>query len=165
MFDPIVLKGTFGIFATALILTLFEIGFFYTVMVPGIENNFHKSAQKLAKEINFNVNDDTANKIKDFGEFAEQVEQRKIEQNNSIVKRNCILIIFGIIIALFFIKNKISTVDSIINTIGETNLKISMLTVSILILFQIYFYYNIGKVFSYPNDTELLYIIQDHANS
>lgn len=175
--------SVFSIVLTAIILSIYEILFFYLNIVPqikdGIKSKFEEIEQLLNdKDINMRndprykklinimelynklVIEDGDTKTEDEIDIILQVlmekEQELIEQINTYTIATAITIIFILIFVLAFLYFGIS------NSVGPGNshifvtpVLVSIITVGLLICFQVSFYF-FGKEYNYPSDNELL---------
>jgi hypothetical protein len=175
--SPDGLRGMFNIFLTATILTIFEIIFFYKIVVPGVENSMENGIKKvgkiIAKMINnrestssesdillnqlINIFKENNNPIPKTFASREYLITNKINNYTKITGIIIIIILVSLLVGIYYnLKNK---------TNGDTQLVTpiltSILTIIVLISFQIMFYFFSLK-FNYPGsegDNELLYFM------
>jgi len=154
------LSGGLSIVLTAVILTAFELVFFYIIVAPGVitqmENGIQKGSKKIAKDatknkelasiINATVfNDNTAAALTTISEREDQL----IEKINFYTQGTglIILLFLSLIISYFIVKiNRSSKVGSKGFNVA---LWTSAVTVTSLIAFQAYFY-KFGLKYNYP---------------
>lgn len=95
--------GAFGILLTALILTIFEIAFFYVLVIPGVNENKNDGLKKIGYDLSV--------------KFREMVkEQRKKVLEMKIVTENDILNLFF----YDFNDSQIGSITNIFNQLGIT---------------------------------------------
>jgi hypothetical protein len=185
-------KGVFTIVLVASILIIFEICLFYFIIVPDIERemdeSIHLVGSKIAESINEkNRNMQQQNVLFDVAVaqttqlvFNEKVDnalstladREKLLTNhiNRYTIYTGVVIMLILIITLAFVWSSIANDENIKQGIEDANMTdatlTAMLTVSILIGFQVLFYFY-GRQFNYPGalgNEELLWVILDSIN-
>ena len=168
----------FSIFLTATILTIFEIIFFYNVVVPDVNKTLNYKLKLLEEKI---TNLSQENKDKLLKLFDKQLIENYTKDNNKTVdnifivlierekllieKNNSNTIIVSITILLFLALFILATILSIkrdVNYKGFSTFResiiVAFITVGLLIGFQILFY-NFSQNYYYPSNNELLKIM------
>ena len=168
----------FSIFLTATILTIFEIIFFYNVVVPDVNNTLNYKLKLLEEKI---TNLSKENKDKLLKLFDKQLIENYTKDNNKTIdnifsvlierekllieKNNSNTIIVSITILLFLTLFILATILSIkrdVNYKGFSTFResiiVAFITVGLLIGFQILFY-NFSQNYYYPSNNELLKIM------
>jgi heme/copper-type cytochrome/quinol oxidase subunit 4 len=176
--SPDGLRGMFNIFLTATILTIFEIVFFYKIVVPGVENSMNNGINKISVVLADNINatkKETMNNATEqnkllisnifttiknsdnafFKTFASR-EKLLTVKINKYTKITGVIIIMILVLLLCFIYYSLKSQGDV-----ELYAPIltSFLTVCALISFQIMFYFFSLK-YNYPGsegNDELLY--------
>jgi|SaaInlStandDraft_4_1057021.scaffolds.fasta_scaffold03755_2 hypothetical protein len=175
-------RGIFTILLTALILTIFEIVFFYKIVAPGVQQQMDSNLNNISKIISNKVNDATGDDASLSNITATAASRLVInDKANSVLKslrdREVKLIndvnmytkiTGGVIIGLLvfiLIALRSSVKKEAMKTAGSIDLKVptqtALFSVFILISFQILFYFfSLG--FKFPGTTgseELMNII------
>ena len=168
----------FSIFLTATILTIFEIIFFYNVVIPDVNNTLNYKLKLLEEKI---TNLSKENKDKLLKLFDKQLIENYTKDNNKTIdnifsvlierekllieKNNSNTIIVSITILLFLTLFILATILSIkrdVNYKGFSTFResiiVAFITVGLLIGFQILFY-NFSQNYYYPSNNELLKIM------
>jgi len=152
------LSGCLSIAITALILTIFEIVFFYMIVAPGVilqmDNGIRTSSKQLAKELE--KDDDLSNVLNTamFDDNTENIlhtaterEKELVEKINFYTKATGAVIVGLLLVLVFNLKGRLdrfSGHDASMRTAFWT----SGITVSVLIAFQGYFYM-FGQKYNY----------------
>ena len=193
--DLLSLKGRlniFSIFLVATILTIFEIIFFYNIVVPDVNNTLEKKFKLLEENIDKLSEDNKTILLNSLGmlEFSKYMKKYKNNNNNNdnteaienafkilinrenllIEKNNVNTVIVSITILLFlsfFILATILSIKRDVNYKGFSTFResiiVAFITVGLLIGFQILFY-NFSQNYYYPSNNELLKIMINSLN-
>jgi hypothetical protein len=168
----------FSIILTATILTIFEIIFFYNVVVPDVNNTLNYKLKLLEEKIT-NLSQENKDKLlklfdkqlienysKDNYKTIDNIFSVLIERETLLIeKNNSNTIIVSITILLFLALFILATILSIkrdVNYKGFSTFResiiVTFITVGLLIGFQILFY-NFSQNYYYPSNNELLKIM------
>jgi hypothetical protein len=184
------MKGVFTIVLTATILTIFELVFFYNIIVPTVEDEMDTNIKRVGAQIAANLNETTKayqmqSPISDvlatramrytFNETNAGIldttaarEKILIDEINRYTIYTGVIIMLVLAIVLYIIWRKIvSTVEKGENEGENANMLdatlSAVITVGVLIGFQILFYFY-GKKYRYPGtagNEELMWVIID----
>lgn len=187
------MKGIFTIILTAAFLAVFELVFFYNIVAPSVEDemnsNIKKVGKKIASKLNQNnsvtqeksaVSDVIVSKVTGviFNDINRAVlntsaarEQVLVDSINNYTIYTGVAIVLVLAVVLYFLWSKIKSTALEEITAGNSTENGSMtdsiisalITVGILIAFQIMFYFY-GKQYRYPGtegNDELLWVIID----
>ena len=175
--------NVFSIFLTASILTIFEIIFFYNIVVPDVNNTLSNKLKLLEEKIEYMSQEnketflksvDTTlikNYINENNETLDNIFKVLIKRENLLLeKNNSNTVIVSITILLFltfFILATILSIKRDVNYKGFSTFKesviVAFVTVGLLIGFQILFY-NFSQNYYYPSNNELLKIMVNSLN-
>ena len=164
-------QNFYSILLTATILTIFEIVFFYVIVVPGINNSMKSNLNKIITKISnrikeTNSNNEYANYIMKNIVFNEKVgsvfKTFQNRENEIINKNNMYTIYTGVIILLMLSIGVVILFRSLDDYVSPTIF--ATFTVICLIVFQIFFYFY-GLNYKYESTNELLSIIYDNLNT
>jgi hypothetical protein len=168
----------FSVILTATILTIFEIIFFYNVVVPDVNNTLNYKLKLLEEKIT-NLSQENKDKLlklfdkqlienysKDNYKTIDNIFSVLIERETLLIeKNNSNTIIVSITILLFLALFILATILSIkrdVNYKGFSTFResiiVTFITVGLLIGFQILFY-NFSQNYYYPSNNELLKIM------
>ena len=174
----------YSIFLVAAIMTIFELLFFYLKVIPDVNASLNEKLDVLEKkmlvlsdekrmEVLSQLNLKNLEKLKFLNISANNVNgslkniddilKVLIERENELIeKNNTNVFLFGLSILLFLAFLIIFIALSIKRDLGQgEGIKfveptiVSFITISLLIAFQVLFYY-FGKNYNYPQDNELL---------
>ena len=168
----------FSVILTATILTIFEIIFFYNVVVPDVNNTLNYKLKLLEEKIT-NLSQENKDKLlklfdkqlienysKDNYKTIDNIFSVLIERETLLIeKNNSNTIIVSITILLFLALFILATILSIkrdVNYKGFSTFResiiVTFITVGLLIGFQILFY-NFSQNYYYPSNNDLLKIM------
>lgn len=156
-------SGFISLGLVAFILTIFEIIFFFFVVIPDVDKSFGEISDlvKIQKIPNSNEYQEMLRLLKELANY-ENYYRDKI---NGLVTVNSVIIILLMILLLFFGWYKLtkecsnSFCGNIFSIVDKSLLPSSLLTVGLIIFFQVYFYFFIAKSYNYPTENEILYAI------
>lgn len=143
------LRSTFIILAVAGILTVYELGTFYMVIVPTIKNKIKNALEKIGNTINQLIIDKQITlprtKINDVLEIFDSREQLLLEKINTYTKYTGGVILVVITIALLVIRQMLATKG--FNIALGTYMNI-LVTITLIGIFQ-YSFFNYGQKYKY----------------
>ena len=89
------------------------------------------------------------------------MEKATASVNHTLVYTNCFIILFFLLATMYFTYTCIPRqgLSSVYQVIGCDTLLSSGITVGVLVVFQIYFYFMVGRKFTYPSTIETLELI------
>ena len=156
-------SGFISLGLVAFILTIFEIIFFFFVVIPDVDKSFSEISNLVQIQTIPNNNDSQImlTLLKELINY-ENFYRDKI---NSLVTVNSIIIILFMVILLLFGWYKLtnecsnSLCGNIFSIVDKSLLPSSLFTVGLIIFFQVYFYFFIAKSYNYPSGNEILYAI------
>lgn len=156
-------SGFISLGLVALILTIFEIIFFFFVVIPDVNKSFNEISNlvKIQEIPNNKEYQDMLILLKELGDY-ENYYRDKI---NSLVSINSVIIVLLMILLLFFGWYKLmaqcstSFCGNIFSIVDKSLIPSSLITVGLIIFFQIYFYFFIANSYNYPSQNEILYVI------
>lgn len=184
------MKGVFTIVLTATILTIFELVFFYNIIVPTVEEEMNTNIRRVGEQIATNLNEKARayqiqSPVSDvlatramryaFNETNAGIldttaarEKILIDQINQYTIYTGVIIMLVLAIVLYIIWRKIVSTVEKGDSEGETANMLdatlsAVITVGVLIGFQILFYFY-GKKYRYPGtagNEELMWVIID----
>lgn len=178
-------KGLFTVVLTAIILTIYEIIFFYNVVVPGVEDEMNANIKKVGKHIAHEINERNQILQKQNGVTDVTVAQRTRvifnDINKGILKTmaerekilTCVInkytmytgviIVLILMMILYLLWSNIKNTNTNDNTNMTDATLTALFTVIILIAFQVLFYFY-GKQYKYPGivgNEELIWAMID----
>ena len=174
-------SGILSILLVCLILTIFEIVFFYVIAKPEITNNINKisrnSSKKLKKILgdNDNITCQNLKKNKNLNLIKKNIiamffeYERSMKQNNKNIIINIVFIIVLLIIfilyvvEILFLKSEIKEATTR-KIIDWSFIPSTCITIFLIILFQIHFYFNVSKNYNFVSSQELIQIIKKRIN-
>ena len=156
-------SGFISLGLVAFILTIFEIIFFFFVVIPDVDKSFSEISDlvRIQKIPNSDEYQEMLRLLKELANY-ENYYRDKI---NGLVTVNSVIIILLMILLLFFGWYKLtkecsnSFCGNIFSILDKSLLPSSLLTVGLIIFFQVYFYFFIAKSYNYPTENEILYAI------
>ena len=175
-------SGILSIILICLILTIFEIIFFYVVAKPEISNSINKVINNLDKILkndlileNEEFNCSILKKNKNYYVIKNNLSnlfyeyELNMKKNNKNIIINIVFIIVIILFWLFYIVEILFYKSSIKGVGIKKNIDWSFIpstgiTILLILLFQIHFYFNISKKYKYVSGTELLQLIKKKIN-
>jgi len=147
----------FGILLTALLLTLFEIGFFVYMVAPTIQY----LTKNLVRNLGRSLKSKNTNQVKipeSIIDSIQEEEARLLEKINKGIIRDSLWIGGGILTLMFFIIYSLKTENSRLFTIQSAIFVIGSFT--LFALFQYYFFIEVGMNYGYPETPESTFYVR-----
>ena len=141
-----------GIIIVAIIMTFFEILFFYTQVAPKIGNEIKRALHNVTKEISKRY--PTTQIPKSFVQSLVDEESKLVEKVNRSIIFDASVIVVPLLITLILLEINLHSEDASIILEGSTWFMVG-LSVTFFALFQIYFFCNISFNYKYPSEAEL----------
>lgn len=141
-----------GILIVAIIMTFFEILFFYTQVAPTIGNKIKNSLHAVTKEISKRY--PTTQIPKSFVDSLVDEESKLIKKVNRSIIIDASVIAVPLLIALILLEINVHSENTSIILERSTWFMVG-LSVTFFALFQIYFFCNISFNYIYPTEAEL----------
>lgn len=149
LLSPDGLRSTFIILAVAGILTLYEMGSFYIVIVPIIKQKIKKALENIAQLIKKLVSENgivlPRTKFNDILEVFDERESLLLDKINTYTKYTGAIILVLVVLALLFIKKLLNHQGLNIGLGTYLNILVTIILVGI---FQ-YSFFNYGQKYNY----------------
>ncbi|VBB18001.1 hypothetical protein YASMINEVIRUS_464 [Yasminevirus sp. GU-2018] len=171
-------KGLFTIVLTATVLTIFEILFFYNIVVPSVEDEMNANIKKVSKQIAHDINERNKNiqkqtRVTDVvvaqgtklvfndtnkGILQTMAEREKIltDDINNYTMYTGVVIVLLLATILYFLWTSVKSAEISADSGDNTDMTdmtdatmTALFTVGVLIAFQILFYFY-GRHYKYP---------------
>ena len=177
-------RGIFSIILTATILTMFEIAFFYSIVVPGVEKQMDTGLEKVSKMIAESIKEKSASALSNIKykelkalepalkravfnkknmnvmQTLSDRETKLVDKVNLYTKVTGFVLVALLCMILFSLYQSIKA-DSPMDLGLDVPVQTAGFVVSLLISFQVMFYF-MGLRYWYPGslgDEELIYVM------
>ena len=170
-------SGLLSILLVCLILTIFEVVFFYVIAKPQIVNSLDLLNKNIANLIKNNFNRINNHRCKMISDEEKELLKSNLlklfynyelsmKKNNKNIVINIVFIFTLIIFCILFVILVLVDKSYIKNIEVKTNIDwgfipSTLLTVLFIILFQIHFYFNVSLNFEYVSSEEIMGLISD----
>jgi len=170
-------SGLLSVLLVCLILTIFEVVFFYVIAKPQIVNSLDLLNNNIANLIKNNFNRTNNHRCKMISDEEKELLKSNLlklfynyelsmKKNNKNIVINIVFIFTLIIFCILFVILVLVDKSYIKNIEVKTNIDwgfipSTLLTVLFIILFQIHFYFNVSLNFEYVSSEEIMGLISD----